>query len=273
MEITKTTKKLYNGVEIPVLGLGTWQIKNEIAADVVLHALQAGYRHIDTAAAYENEQGVGEGIRKSGIPRSEIFITSKIPAEYKSYEIAKRTIDESLAYLKTDYIDLMLIHAPRPWDEMYPKGKKLYEEENASVWRALEEGYKEGKFRAIGVSNFEPYDLNNIFAHCTVLPMVNQIRSFIGAIDWETLALCKEKNIAVEAYSPLATGTILNSEHIKAIALKYGVTAARLCIKYVLQLGLVALPKTTSPDRMKENTLVDFTISEEDMKTLNAMRF
>ena len=273
MEITKTTKKLYNGVEIPVLGLGTWQVKNEIASNVMLHALQAGYRHIDTAAAYENEEGVGEGIRKSGIPRSEIFITSKIPAEYKSYEIAKRTIDESLSYLKTDYIDLMLIHAPRPWDEMYPKGEKLYEEENAAVWRALEEGYKAGKFRAIGVSNFEPYDLNNIFSRCTVRPMVNQIRSFIGAIDWETLALCKENDIVIEAYSPLATGNILNSEQIKNVAQKYGVSAARLCIKYVLQLGLVALPKTTSPDRMKENIQLDFTISEKDMALLNAMKY
>lgn len=260
--------KLYNGVEIPCLGLGTWQVPNGIAAGVVRHAIANGYRHIDTAAAYENEEGVGEGIRQCGISRGELFLTSKIPAEYKSYALAKRTIDESLAFLKTDYIDLMLIHAPRPWNEMYPKGKNAYDAENLAVWKALEEGYLEGKIRAIGVSNFDVCDLQNILEHSTTIPMVNQIRAYVGAIPWDTLQFCREYGIATEAYSPLATGGLLNDSYLKEIAGKYGVSLPQLCIRYVLQLGMIALPKTVSEQRMKQNAELNFTISDTDMKLL-----
>ncbi len=265
------TEKLYNGAVIPRLGLGTWQVPNAIAADVVRNAIAAGYRHIDTAAAYENEEGVGKGIAESGIGRGELFITSKIPAEYKTYELARRTIEESLSYLKTDYIDLMLIHAPRPWDEMYPAGKHKYEEENLAVWKALEEGYRAGKFRAIGVSNFEISDLENILAHGGIRPMVNQVRAYVGAIPWETLGFCKERGIAAESYSPLATGRLLNDGKLEEIASRYGVSLPQLCIRYVLQLGFIALPKTVSAERMRQNAELGFTISEEDMVILNGM--
>ena len=262
------TITLYNGVEIPVLGAGTWQISDENAKDVVKNAVEVGYLHIDTAAAYENESGVGRGIKASGIAREKLFVTSKIPAEYKSYELATRTIEESLKFLQTNYIDLMLIHAPRPWDEMSEENGKNYNEENLSVWKALEEGYADGRFRSIGVSNFSVSDLKNIMNNSKIKPMVNQISCFIGRFPKETIEFCKENDIVVEAYSPMATGALLKDVEIGKMAAKYGVKISQLCIKYVLQLGLVALPKTTHKKYMEENAALDFEISRQDMEKL-----
>lgn len=260
------TFKLNNGVNIPKLGLGTWLIPDDKASEAVVNALNIGYRHIDTAQAYRNERGVGEGIRQSGIAREDIFLTTKLAAESKSYEDAKARIDKSLQKLGLDYIDLMIIHSPQPWTE-FREGQHFFEG-NLEAWRALEEAYKAGKLRAIGVSNFEEVDLDNILNNCTVKPMVNQILAHISNTPFDLIEYTKSKDILVEAYSPIAHGAILQNEKIKAIAQKYNATVAQLSIRYCLQLGMVALPKTANPDHMRENAQVEFTISEEDMQTL-----
>ena len=261
--------ELNNGVKIPKLGLGTWLIDNEKVVDVVKDALRVGYRHIDTAQAYGNEEGVGKAIRESGVPREEIFVTSKIAAEAKTYDEAYNSIVESLNKMGLDYLDLMIIHSPEPWAEF--RGEKRYFEENKEVWRALETAYKEGKLKAIGVSNFLKDDLENILSSCKIKPMVNQILTHISNTKKELIDFCKEHDILVEAYSPIAHGAALKNETIKQMAEKYNVSVAQLCIRYVLELGLVALPKASTKEHIIDNSKVDFEISEDDMKILKNM--
>lgn len=258
--------KLNNGVEIPVLGLGTWLIDNDTVCDVVANAIKLGYRHIDTAEAYGNEEGVGRGIKKSGIKREEIFLQTKLHAEAKTYEQAKAEIELSLKKLDVDYIDLMIIHSPEPWASF--RDGNHYEEGNLAAWRALTEYYQKGKIRAIGVSNFEIVDLENIMNNSNIVPAVNQILTHIANTQFELIDYCKKHNIVVEAYSPIAHGEILKNQKVLEIANKYGVSVAQLCIRYTLQLGLVSLPKTSNVEHMKENADVNFEISNEDMKTL-----
>lgn len=258
--------KLNNGVEIPVLGLGTWMIDNNTVCDVVANAIKLGYRHIDTAEAYDNEEGVGRGIKKSGIKREEIFLQTKLHAEAKTYEQAKSEIELSLKKLDVDYIDLMIIHSPEPWASF--RDGNHYEEGNLAAWRALTEYYKKGKIKAIGVSNFEIVDLENIMNNSDIVPAVNQILTHIANTQFELIDYCKKHNIVVEAYSPIAHGEILKNQKVLEIANKYGVSVAQLCIRYTLQLGLVSLPKTSNVEHMKENADVNFEISNEDMKTL-----
>lgn len=269
--VFKETYILSNGQHIPKFALGTWQVSNEDASGAVKTALEMGYRHIDTAAAYGNEKGVGKGIQESGIPREEIYITSKVPAEVKTYEEAKTVIAQSLENLGTDYIDLMLIHAPKPWSEMYTGIAKTYYEENLSVWKALEEAYKAGSLKAIGVSNFEVHDLQNIISSCEIKPMANQIRIHIGHTPKEVMDYCKTEGIQVEAYSPIATGRLLDKPEVGAMAETYGVSVPQLCVRYVLQLGTVALPKTTQASHMRQNAEVGFEISAEDMEALSSL--
>ncbi len=259
---------LANGQEIPKFALGTWQVSDEDAEGAVKTALEIGYRHIDTAVGYGNESGVGRGIKASGVPRQEIYITSKIPAEVKNYEEAKKVIDQSLERLEVEALDLMLIHAPRPWSEMYPEAPNRYFEENKAVWKALEEAYQDGKVKAIGVSNFDVDDLQNIMADCTVKPMANQIRIHIGHTPKAVIDLCEAEGIQVEAYSPIFTGRLLGNARVGEIAEKYGVSIPQLCVRYVLQLGCIALPKTTKEAHMRQNADVNFTISMEDMEVL-----
>lgn len=257
---------LSNGNKIPALAYGTWLIRNEIAAECVKNAIEAGYRHIDTAQAYENEEGVGLGIKLSGIKREEIYVTTKVAAEIKNYEEAKASIDESLRKLGLDYVDLILIHCPQPWDEF--RGPKNYFEENVEVWKALEEAYKEGKVKAIGVSNFFKPDLQNIFDHSEIRPMVNQIPCHIGYQQVNTMKFCNDNNIIVEAYSPIAHGRALNNQAIIDMANKYKVSVAQLCIKYTLQLDTISIPKATSKEHIIDNIKLDFEISKEDMESL-----
>lgn len=257
---------LSNGVKIPKLGLGTWMIPNENAAQAVKDAVTLGYRLIDTAQAYGNEQGVGEGVRECGVERSEIFLTSKVAAENKSYESAAKSIDETLAKTGLDYIDMMIIHSPQPWAEF--RDEKRYSAENKAVWRALEDAYDAGKIRAIGVSNFLIDDLQNILEDCRIKPMVNQILTHIANTPLELIEYCEKNGILCEAYSPIAHGEALKNGVIVETAKKYGVTPARLCIRYTLQLGMVSLPKTGNPQHMKDNAAVDFVISDADMETL-----
>lgn len=258
--------KLNNGVEVPVLGLGTWLIDNDTVCDVVANAIKLGYRHIDTAEAYGNEEGVGRGIKKSGIKREEIFLQTKLHAEAKTYDQAKAEIELSLKKLDVDYIDLMIIHSPEPWASF--RDGNHYEEGNLAAWRALTEYYQKGKIRAIGVSNFEIVDLENIMNNSNIVPAVNQILTHIANTQFELIDYCKKHNIVVEAYSPIAHGEILKNQKVLEIANKYGVSVAQLCIRYTLQLGLVSLPKTSNVEHMKENADVNFEISNEDMKTL-----
>ena len=257
---------LSNGVKIPKIGLGTWLIPDCEAAQAVRDAVAMGYRHIDTAQAYGNERGVGEGVRTCGVPREEIFVTGKVAAEHKTYESVAKSIDESLAKLGMDYMDLMIIHCPQPWAEF--RGERRYFTENKEVWRALEKAYKDGKVKAIGVSNFLVDDLENILDGCEVKPMVNQILTHITNTPLELINFCREHGILCEAYSPIAHGEALKNRLILSVAEKYSVTPAQLCVRYALQLGMVVLPKTSNPEHMKNNADIEFEISAEDMDIL-----
>ncbi len=268
MSILGEAYTLSNGVEIPKLGLGTWFIDDDRAAGAVRNAIDIGYRNIDTAQAYGNERGVGEGVRTSGVSRGELFVSTKLAAEIKSYDEAVAEIDGSLAALGLDYADLMLIHAPQPWEDF--RGGD-YSEGNRAAWRALEEAYRAGKIRAIGVSNFLQQDLENILAACTVAPHVNQILLHAGNTPSELVAYCEGKGVLVQAYSPIAHGKLLGRPQISAIAKRYGTGVPQLCIRYALQLGTQPLPKTEDPDHMRANTEVDFVISDEDMRTLRTL--
>ena len=255
--------KLSNGVIAPSLAFGTWLIPNDKAANCVRMALEAGYRHIDTAQAYGNEEGVGIGIRESGLKREDIFVTTKVMAEYKSYDKAKKSIDDSLKRLGLDYVDLILIHCPQPWALF--RGRRRFFKENIEVWRALEDAYKEGKVRSIGVSNFLNDDMQNIFDNCTIKPMVNQILCHIGNTPIDVIKFDQENNVVVEAYSPIAHGAALKNEAIANMAKKYNVSVAQLCIKYTLQLDTISIPKASSKEHIEDNSKLDFEIKEEDM--------
>lgn len=264
--ILKETYELSNGVLIPKLGIGTWLVPNEEAASVVRSAIEIGYNHIDTAQAYENELGVGEGVRTCGHSRDEIFITTKVAAEIKSYDSASCSIDESLERLGVEYLDLVIIHCPQPWAEF--RGPKRYFAENKEVWRALDDAYDAGKVRAIGVSNFLIDDLQNILDGCRVRPMVNQIRLHPGCTPLDVIDFCNHNDILVEAYSPIAHGEALKDTKLNEIASKYGVSVPQLCIRYTLQLGTVSLPKSMNPAHIRSNSELDFVITEEDMAAL-----
>jgi diketogulonate reductase-like aldo/keto reductase len=264
--ILEETFTLSNGVKIPKLGLGTWRIPDGDAAQVVRDAVQAGYSHFDTAQAYGNERGVGEGLRSSGVPRDQLFLTTKLAAECKNYAEASARIDGSLAALGLDQIDLMLIHSPQPWSE-FREGQHFHEG-NLEAWRALEEAHDAGKLRAIGVSNFERDDLDNLLDNGTIKPMVNQILAHVGNIPFDLIDYSRSKGMLVEAYSPVAHGAVLKNRDLAALAGKYSVSIPQLCIRYCLQLGLLPLPKTTNPEHMRSNIAVDFMISDADMETL-----
>ncbi|MGG1445896.1 aldo/keto reductase [Bacillus subtilis] len=225
-----------------------------------------GYRHIDTAQAYMNETGVGEGIRSCGVTREELFITTKVAAEAKTYDAVTQSIDESLTKLGLDYIDLLIIHSPQPWVEFREENR--YFEENKEVWIAMEDAYKAGKVRAIGLSNFLQDDIENILENCEIKPMVNQILAHVSNTPLELIEFCQKNDILVEAYSPIAHGAVLDNVEVKVIADKYGVSVAQLCLRYDIQLGLVVIPKTANPDHMRNNAELDFVISDADMETL-----
>ena len=269
--IFNETFTLNNGVQIPKLALGTWFIDDDKAAEAVRQAINIGYRHIDTAQAYGNERGVGEGVRTCGVPREELFIVSKVAAEHKNYDSAMKSIDETLAKMGLDYLDMMIIHSPQPWMEVNQSDDRYYQG-NKEAWRALEDALEAGKLRAIGVSNFLPGDIDNLLEDCRVKPMVNQILAHISNTPFDLIDYCKSKGIVVEAYSPVAHGAALGNPAIGAIAEKYGVSIPQLCSKYDLQLDMVVLPKTANPDHMRANADLGFTISDEDMETLKAIQ-
>jgi diketogulonate reductase-like aldo/keto reductase len=268
MSILKESFTLSNGVKIPKIAFGTWQIPNgDIAYDAVRVALKHQYRHIDTAANYQNEPSVGKAIRDSGIPRGDIFVTTKLESYIKTYQGALDAFDKTLKDLGLSYVDLYLIHAPWPWSEI---GKNC-DKGNVEVWKAFEEIYKSGRAKAIGVSNFNVSDLQNILDHSEITPHVNQIQLFIGRDQSETEDFCKKHKILVEAYSPLGTGSILNKPEVIHMAKKYNVTPAQICIRYCLEKHTLPLPKSTHESRIVENSHVDFSISIDDMNLLKSI--
>ncbi len=269
MTILEKTYTLNNDTKIPVIGFGTWQIPDGTQAyDATALALKNGYRHIDTAFVYGNEASVGKAIKDSGIDRKEIFLTTKLPADVKTYEGALQAFEASMTLLDTEYVDLYIIHAPWPWTD---PGSD-HTEGNILAWKALEEIYKSGRAKAIGVSNFSIKDIQAILDNGTIVPAVNQIRFHVGDAEKEDVTIfCQSKGIIIEAYSPLASGRILDEPRVKAIADKYGKTVAQICIAYTLQRGTVTLPKSTHEEYIIQNADVDFIIDDEDMDFFNTL--
>lgn len=264
----KDNFKLYNGVLIPCVGFGTWQIPDGLEAyNSVVWALKSGYRHIDTAHAYGNEVSVGKAIKDSGLKREEVFITTKLESHIKTYDETIKHFNESLENLGVEYIDLYLIHAPWPWSQIGLDCTLG----NIEAWRAMVEIYKSGKVRSIGVSNFQVSDITPLIEATNFKPMVNQIRYFIGNTQNHITTYCQENDILIEAYSPLATGNILNNQEILEMSNKYNKTPAQICIKYCLQNNTLPLPKSSNEERIKANFELDFELSDEDMDYLNSL--
>jgi diketogulonate reductase-like aldo/keto reductase len=269
MSALTDTFALANGTQIPIVGFGTWLLKDgDECYDAVREALRVGYRHIDTALAYGNEASVGSAVRDSGIPRDEIYVTSKLPAEAKSYDAAIECFETTMREIGLDALDLYLVHAPWPWAEM---GKDC-RAENRAIWKAMEEFYAAGRVKAIGISNFARDDIASLLSACEVAPMVNQFQWYVGLDARDIVAASREAGMVVEAYSPFAHGRIVNHPEIAEIAARYGVSAPQLCIRYLVQHGAVVLPKATKPAHIAQNAELDFAISDADMATLDAMR-
>jgi diketogulonate reductase-like aldo/keto reductase len=263
------TIALHNGYQIPIIGLGTWKSpEDRTTVDAICAAVNAGYRHVDTAAYYQNEVSVGEGIRACGIDRSKLFVTSKVWNSDRGYEKTMAAFEQTMAKLKLDYLDLYLIHWPAAKHQF-----DNWEEINLSTWKALTELYKSGRIKAIGVSNFLPHHLEALM-QTEIPPMVNQIEFHPGYMQSEVLEYCHKHNIAVEAWSPMGAGRLLTHETLVDIAAKYNKTTAQLCIRWCLQHGTIPLPKSINPDRILDNTKVfDFEISAEDMALIDAMPY
>jgi diketogulonate reductase-like aldo/keto reductase len=269
MSVLTETYTLSNGDQIPKIGFGTWLLQEgEECYKAVADALRLGYRHIDTARAYYNEASVGRAVRDSGISREQIYVTSKLPAEAKDFGKAVEEFETTMSEIGLDYLDLYLVHAPWPWDEV---GKDC-REENRQIWKAMEQFLARGRVKAIGVSNFDSDDLVSLLPACETKPMVNQIRWFIGLDPSDTVATCAQHDIVVEAFSPFAHGLIVNHPEIGDIAVRYNVSAPQLCIRYLLQKRAVVLPKATTTDHIQQNADLDFEISTVDMAVLDAMR-
>lgn len=257
-----------NGKAIPCVGYGTWQTPDgDTAKNCVKYALQAGYRHIDTAACYGNEVGVGEGIRASGVRREDIFLTTKHWVTERGYEKTIAAAEASMKALGVDYLDLYLIHWP-----CVAKVSEQWREINADTWRGFEKLYRDGKILSLGVSNFEPHHLAALDRFAEVKPVVNQIEFHPGYNQLMNVKYCQEMGLTVEAWSPLGCGKVLGDAHIVDMAKKYGVTPAKICIRYALQHGVLPLPKSVTPERITDNMDVfSFEISAEDMLALDKL--
>ena len=258
---------LSNGVKIPKIGLGTWQSSSEDAYKASLYALKVGYRHIDTAYVYENEKAIGKAIVDSGINRKDIFITTKLPADIKTYDGAIESFYESLNNLNLEYIDLYLIHAPWPWDNQGAD----YTEGNIEVWKAMIDLYNKGLIKAIGVSNFHENEIEYLIKATNFKPMVNQIRFFIGNTQANLTRYCQNNKILVEAYSPLATGELIDLDVLENMAKKYNTTKAKLCIRYCIEKNTLPLPKSIHEERISDNLDIDFKIEATDLDYLDSL--
>ncbi len=256
----KTTVKLNNGMEIPWFGLGVWQVEEgEDATTSVNAAIEAGYVLIDTAAAYKNEESVGKAIRESGIPRDQLFVTSKLWNADQGYESTLAAFDATMDKLGLDVLDLYLIHWP-------VKGK--YKDS----WRAMEKLYKDGRIRAIGVSNFQPHHLDDLLADAEVVPAVNQVEFHPLLTQNELLDYCTQKGIQVEAWSPLARGKLFDNDVVKTIADKYGKSPAQVLLRWVLDKGVVVLTRSVKPERIADNAnIFDFQLTTDEIDQLSAL--
>ncbi|WP_069861950.1 aldo/keto reductase [Streptomyces malaysiensis] len=252
---------LHTGLEIPQLGFGVFQVEDEQTTSAVLSAIEAGYRSIDTAAIYGNEAGVGRALATSGVPREELFLTTKLWNADQGYDSTLAAFDTSLAKLGTDYVDLYLIHWPTPARDRY-----------LDTWRALEKLLADGRTRAIGVSNFQPAHLERLLDHSGVIPVVNQVELHPYLQQRELRAFHAQHDIATEAWSPLAQGALLQDPALDAIARRHGRTPAQVALRWHLQLGNVVIPKSVTPARIRENIDVfDFTLTAEDIEAINAL--
>ncbi|HHY75924.1 MAG TPA: aldo/keto reductase [Firmicutes bacterium] len=269
MKSLTDTYTLKNGVEIPCIGLGTWQVPDgEIAYRAVRDALSLGYRHIDTAAIYGNEASVGRAVRESGIPREEIFVTSKLWNTVRGYEETKKAFEETLGRLGLEYLDLYLIHWPNPVGF-----RSRWQEANAETWRAMEELYKAGRIRAIGISNFHEHHIDALLKTAEIAPMVNQIRLCPGDTKDALVAYCRKHGMLLEAYSPFGTGKAFQVPELQEMAAKYGKTVAQLLVRWSLQMGFLPLPKSTKAERIRENADVfDFEVDEDDVLYIAGMK-
>lgn len=262
------TFKIYNGAEIPCMGLGTWQSKDNTATAAVLSALALGYRLIDTAAAYGNEKGVGAGIRQSGLKREEIFVTSKLRNADHGYKATLDAFDLTMEKLGLEYLDLYLIHWPNP-----VQFRTHWEAATAGTWAAFEELYKKGKIKAIGVSNFMPHHIDTLMKTAKIKPMVNQLKLCPSVTQPEAVEYCRKNGIVVEAYSPFGTGGIFKVEEMRRLADKYGKTIGQICLRWCLQKGFVSLPKSANPMRIKENTeIFDFELTDKDIDLISNLK-
>jgi diketogulonate reductase-like aldo/keto reductase len=259
---------LSNGVEIPCIGYGTWQIPNgESGVNAILEALKVGYRHIDTASVYENEESVGEAISRSGIKREDLFVTSKLWNTDRGYDKVLKAFDGSMKRLKLDYLDLYLIHWPVVKD-------KSWREINGNTWSAFEALYQEKRIRSIGVSNFKKFRIKALMQFVEIMPHVNQIEFHPGFMQMQTVEFCKTTDVLVQAWGPLASGKILDNPELRAIASKYNKSIAQLCIRWCLQHDVLPLPKSVSKERMIENAAIfDFSISASDMEIIDNLPF
>ncbi|KAG5472107.1 hypothetical protein CUR178_02779 [Leishmania enriettii] len=266
--VGKASVTLHNGVKMPLLGLGVWQSPvGEATENAVKWALQAGYRHIDTAAIYRNEESVGAGLRASGVPRKEVFITTKLWNTEQGYESTLAAFEESRKKLGVDYIDLYLIHWPRGQAIIAKDGKKYLD-----TWRAFEKLYEEKKVRAIGVSNFNIHHLEDVLAMCSVAPMVNQVELHPLNTQAKLRSFCEAKRIYVEAWSPLGQGKLLTDQTLVDIATKYKKTVAQVILRWNIQQGLITIPKSIHKDRIEENmNIFDFELSAEDMEKIDGL--
>lgn len=257
---------LNNGVQIPCIGFGTYKAATGNSADIIATAIKAGYRFFDTASFYETESYLAEAIKRSGLPREEFFITSKVWKTEMGYQETLEAFERTLKNLNTDYLDLYLIHWPRPTLD------KEWKDVCIATWKAMEELYKAGKVRAIGLSNFLPHHLDVILQNCTVKPMVNQLEMNPGYTQEAAVNYSQANDILVQAWSPLGRQRVLQAKLLVELAEKYQVSPARICLRYELQKGINPIPKASAMERMQDNMNVfNFTISEEDMHKLNTL--
>ena len=263
----ETFYTLSNGVKIPAVGFGTYKAADGKSAEVISTAIEVGYRCLDTASFYETEEYVAEAVEKSGIPREEFFITSKLWKTELGYQNAKDAFERTMERLRMDYLDLYLIHWPLPSPD-YEDWKKL----DIETWRALEELYEEGRIRAIGLSNFLPHHIENLLENCKIKPMTDQLEFHPGYSQEAAVNYCKEHGMLVQAWSPIGRRRVIEEPLITSLAEKYGVSPAKICLAYAVQKGVMPLPKASTAERMKENLdLFSFELEKEDVYRLATM--
>ena len=264
----KSTYTLSNGVKLPVIGFGTWQSPNgEVATNAVKTALEIGYRHIDTAAAYGNEESVGAGLAASGLAREDVFLTTKVWNKDHGYDQTLAAFEMSLARLKTRYLDLYLIHWPIAYER-----RTDWKDTLLGTWNAMIKLYKDGRIRAIGVSNFRPHHIEHLIRNTSVAPMVNQIEYHPGFWQKYVCDFCKDLGIQIQAWSPMAQGRVFNLSYLKDLSAKYNKSLAQICLRWELQKGVNPLPKSVNPERIKENfDVFDFALTEEEVVRIDEL--